>query len=48
MGQGIGKEETLFSPGKALGEQNKTLTAERMKGMRDGKVTLTIRVIRCS
>jgi hypothetical protein len=44
----IGKEEALFSPGKALGEQSKSLAAERMKGMGDGKITLTIRVIRCS
>lgn len=48
MGLRIGKEDAIFSPGKVLGEQSKSLAAERMKGMGDGKVTLIIRVIRCS
>jgi len=48
MCQRISKEDPLFSPGKALGEQKKGLTTQRMKRMGDGKAMLTIPVIRCS
>jgi len=44
----IGKEDTLFSPGQALGQQGKGMPIQRMKGVDDGKAVLTIRVIRCS
>jgi len=44
----IKKEHTLFSPGKALGEQRKGVSTKRMKGMRNGEALLTIHVIRCS
>ena len=46
MGLLIGKEDALFSPGKALGQQGKGLATQGMKGVSDGKALLTIRVIR--
>ncbi|GHO81918.1 hypothetical protein KSD_96890 [Ktedonobacter sp. SOSP1-85] len=44
----ISKEDALLSPGPALREQGKTVAAERMERMDNGKAMLTIRVIGCS
>lgn len=48
MGMRIRKEHALFSPGHTLREQQKGLSTQGMKRVRDGEALLTIRVIRCS
>ncbi len=48
VGLRIRKEDTLLPPGKALGQKGKGLVMQGVKGMRDGKALLAIRVIRCS
>ncbi len=44
-GDGVTKEDTRFTPGETVREEDKPLTSEGMKGMRDGKNLPPIQVI---